>query len=89
MKCAYDILGIPTYHGFVEYVERPEHQIIWEKAVDAKLSGKRKPVSREDFDDFLGDWGGIADFPALSFTDELIEAYPEVRLNILFSKRID
>ena len=77
MKAAYEQLGLPTYHGF-DYIEHPDHQILWDKAVNAKYLGKGKPFGRKEFDAFLGDWAVLSDFPVLGFTEGLLDAYPEV-----------
>ena len=50
----------------------------WEKAIDAKYYGKGQPFGRKEFDSFLGEWAVLSDFPAIGFTDELLDAYPEV-----------
>src|SRR6266487_374447 len=77
MKAAYEELGLSTYHGFV-YVERPDHQILWLRAIEAKFYGKGKPFGRKEFDEFLGEFAVLSDFPVLGFTEELLEAYPDV-----------
>lgn len=85
IKAALDILGIPTYHGVTDYIEKPEHQTIWNMAVDAKFYGKGREFGRDEFDCFLGDWAALSDFPTIVFAEDLIQAYPEVRC---FSRRL-
>ncbi|RDL38547.1 Uncharacterized protein BP5553_02887 [Venustampulla echinocandica] len=79
MKAAYEILGLPTYHGFV-YIENGADQIEWEKACDAKYYGKGKPYTRADFDNFLGGYAVLSDFPVLGFTEEFLEMYPDAKV---------
>lgn len=79
LKAALEKLGIPIYHGF-DFVASQRDQIAWGKAVDAKWYGKGKPFERQEFDEFLGEWAGLSDFPVVGFAEEMIEAYPEVRV---------
>ncbi|KAK2794273.1 hypothetical protein FQN52_008631 [Onygenales sp. PD_12] len=87
MMAAYQRLGLTTYHGF-DFVERESDQVEWEKAIDAKWYGKGTPFKREDFDAFLGEFGVISDFPAIGFSEEFIEMYPEAKV-ILVDRDID
>ena len=77
MKAAYEELGLPTYHGFV-FMDRQDTQIQWRKAVEAKFYGQGKPFGRAEFDRMLGEWAVLSDLPVIGFSDELLEAYPEV-----------
>ncbi|ETS85787.1 hypothetical protein PFICI_03812 [Pestalotiopsis fici W106-1] len=72
-------LGIsPIYH--MREVGQNNHQAAWAEAMDAKFEGKGKPYGREEFDKILGDFEGLADYPAVIFPAELIEAYPEAKI---------
>lgn len=77
MKAAYEELGLPTYHGF-EYMLRPDDQKAWTEAYLAKYEGKGSPFGRKEFDEILKGWAVLSDCPVLGFTDDLLEAYPEV-----------
>jgi hypothetical protein len=77
MKAAYKELGLEMYHGF-DFMDRRGDQLEWTKAIDAKFDGKGKPYGRKEFDAFLGQWDVLSDFPVIGFTDELLEAYPDV-----------
>ncbi|EEH20498.2 hypothetical protein PABG_07854 [Paracoccidioides brasiliensis Pb03] len=76
MMAAYQILGLRTYHGF-DFVERTSDQVQWERAIDAKFYGKGKPLAREDFDAFLGDFHVLSDMPVIGFSEEFVDMYPE------------
>lgn len=77
MKEAYETLGLHAYHGF-DFMEYPDHQVEWGKAIDAKLFGKGKLYTKEDFDRFLGEYEVLSDFPFIFFSKEFIEMYPDV-----------
>ena len=53
MKAAYEILGLPAYHGFV-WIKRPNDKTMFEKAVNAKYYHKGTPFGRQEFDAMLG-----------------------------------
>ncbi|OAX81408.1 hypothetical protein ACJ72_04253 [Emergomyces africanus] len=87
MMAAYKILGLTTYHGF-NFVERTRDQTQWERAIDAKFYGKGRPFEREDFDAFLGEFGVLSDVPAIGFSEEFIEMYPDAKV-ILVDRDIE
>ncbi|KAH8193979.1 hypothetical protein TruAng_011850 [Truncatella angustata] len=61
-------------------VAKNKHQAFWISAIEAKYEPEKEgnPVlDREEFDSILGDFEGIADYPAAIFPAELIRAYPE------------
>jgi len=88
MKEAYETLGLHAYHGF-DFMERPDHQVEWEKAIDAKIFGKGKKYTKEDFDRFLGEYEVLSDFPFIFFYQEFIEMYPDVRSPMISLNRIE
>ena len=78
MRKALQELGFNhTYHGF-DTIEHPEDLLLWEKAADAKFSGKGT-WGREEFDQLLGHCAAVTDMPCAIFSEELLQAYPEVR----------
>ncbi|PGH29361.1 hypothetical protein GX50_07885 [[Emmonsia] crescens] len=79
MMAAYKTLGLTTYHGF-NFVERTSDQPLWERAIDAKFYGNGKLFKREDFDAFLGEFEVLSDVPAIGFSEEFIEMYPEAKV---------
>ncbi|OTB08604.1 hypothetical protein M426DRAFT_7343 [Hypoxylon sp. CI-4A] len=73
---ALEQLGIkPVYH--MREVGKNQHQALWIEALDAKFEGRGEPYNRERFDQILGPYEGLADYPAAIFPAELITAYPE------------
>ncbi|KAF2008518.1 hypothetical protein BU24DRAFT_497956 [Aaosphaeria arxii CBS 175.79] len=87
MMEAYKILGFSTYHG-TDFVDRPDDQVQWEKAVDAKWFGKGRPFERADFDAFLGEFHVLSDLPVIGFSEELLEMYPEAKV-VLVDRDLD
>ncbi|KAI0834954.1 hypothetical protein F5Y06DRAFT_277619 [Hypoxylon sp. FL0890] len=73
---ALERLGIaPVYH--MREVGKNHHQTLWIEALDAKFEGRGEPFNREKFDQILGSYEAVADYPAAIFPAELIAAYPE------------
>jgi len=53
---AIELLGYPTiYH--MKYVQSSGHAARWAEALRAKFESQGKPYGREEFDDFLGEYG--------------------------------
>ncbi|PGG99210.1 hypothetical protein AJ79_08640 [Helicocarpus griseus UAMH5409] len=69
--------GPSTYHGF-DFPARPDRQILWDRAINAKFYGKGKPFEQEDFDKILGEASVVSDVPAIAFAEELVGMFPEV-----------
>ncbi|KAF2195141.1 hypothetical protein K469DRAFT_722441 [Zopfia rhizophila CBS 207.26] len=72
MMAAYNILGLTTYHGF-DFIVRPDDQVEWENAIDAKFYGKGRLFEREDFDALLGEF--LSDFPMVWVMLNLLDPY--------------
>ncbi|KAI1766367.1 hypothetical protein GGR53DRAFT_486488 [Hypoxylon sp. FL1150] len=73
---ALERLGIgPVYH--MREVGKNRHQALWAEALDAKFEGRGEPYNREKFDQILGNYEALADYPAAIFPAELMAAYPE------------
>ncbi|KAI2469236.1 hypothetical protein F4781DRAFT_395166 [Annulohypoxylon bovei var. microspora] len=73
---ALERLGIaPVYH--MREVGKNKHQALWIEALDAKFEGRGEPFEREKFDQILGPFEALADYPAAIFPEELMSAYPE------------
>lgn len=87
MKKAYETLGLPTYHGF-DWIQRPNDQVQWDKAIKAKFYGEGPMLTKKDFDELLGDFEVLSDFPFLGFWEEFVEWYPEAKV-ILVERDID
>ncbi|KAE8447045.1 hypothetical protein EG329_011180 [Mollisiaceae sp. DMI_Dod_QoI] len=69
------LLGItPVYH--MREVRKNGHEKYWLPLLEAKYSDPSRPISRAQFDEFLGDFAGVTDIPAAVFASELMDAYP-------------
>ncbi|KAE9375003.1 hypothetical protein N431DRAFT_290354, partial [Stipitochalara longipes BDJ] len=87
LKRALEELGYNhTYHGW-DSVEQPEQLVFWYQALNAKFRGGKK-FTRDDWDRICGNCRAISDLPAITFAQELIEAYPEAKV-ILSTRDID
>ncbi|KAI1393444.1 uncharacterized protein F4822DRAFT_423913 [Hypoxylon trugodes] len=73
---ALERLGIaPVYH--MREVGKNRHQALWIEALEAKFEGRGEPFDRAKFDQILGSYEALADYPAAIFPAELLSAYPE------------
>ncbi|KAI6090408.1 hypothetical protein F4821DRAFT_268004 [Hypoxylon rubiginosum] len=73
---ALERLGIgPVYH--MREVGKNRHQALWIEALDAKFEGRGEPFNRKKFDQILGNYEALSDYPAAIFPAELMAAYPE------------
>ena len=80
LRAALQILGFEgTYHMMNASVENPPDCLCWMDAFAAKYDGKGK-FGREEWDSLLGHCMAVCDWPAIAFTKELIEAYPEAKV---------
>ncbi|KAI4869480.1 hypothetical protein F4820DRAFT_463429 [Hypoxylon rubiginosum] len=76
---ALERLGIgPVYH--MREVGKNRHQALWIEALDAKFEGRGEPYDRERFDQILGNYEALSDYPAAIFPAELMAAYPEASI---------
>lgn len=62
------------------FTHKPSDSSFWLRAYDAKYRSKGKPLTRQDWDQVLGDCDAISDFPCAAFSEELIAAYPEAKV---------
>ncbi|KAL8847471.1 MAG: hypothetical protein Q9221_007497 [Calogaya cf. arnoldii] len=76
MQLALNILGFPCYHG-ITLITNISDTEMWNSALDAKFFGKGEQFKRDDWDALLGNYGAIADLPAILFAEELLLCYPE------------
>ena len=71
LQAALEELGFgPCYH-MTELFAHPEHATSWEAA---------RRGERVDWDGFLGEYDAAVDWPACSFYEELMEAYPDAKV---------
>jgi len=69
LKAALEELGFGPSYSLSEVFRNPEHAKIWEAA--------RGPAGEKvDWKGFLADYGVAVDWPACSFYEELMEAFP-------------
>ncbi|KAI4150907.1 MAG: hypothetical protein LQ340_003818 [Diploschistes diacapsis] len=87
MQSALNILGYKCYHSLEIYTNLSESEM-WGEALDAKFFEKGKPFGRREWDQLLGDYNAVSDVPAICFSEDLIEAYPEAKI-ILVERDID
>lgn len=81
MHAAMETLGIKSWHSTCLFADKFGHTPMWEEAVENKFFGKGPKFGREEFDQLLFDCGGVSsDTPAIAFSDDLIEAYPEAKV---------
>lgn len=76
-----------TYHMMSASVENPPDCLCWQDAFAAKFEGKGK-FGREEWDALLGHCQAVCDWPAVAFSKELIEAYPEAKV-IITTRDVD
>ncbi len=71
LKAALEELGFGPSYTLGEVFRNPEHVRVWEAA-------RRGPAGEEvDWEAFLAGYGVAVDWPACSFYEELMEAFPE------------
>ncbi|KAI1075187.1 hypothetical protein F5B20DRAFT_585594 [Whalleya microplaca] len=81
MKLALQQLGINDVYHMTTYVDNPEDYHLWEAAIHAKKAGKN--ITREQWDQLLGNCQAVCDAPGGYFAVELANAYPEAKVIIL------
>ena len=73
LKAALQELGFGPSYTLSEVFRNPEHVSVWEAASD--------PAGKEvDWEGFLAGYGVAVDWPACSFYEELMQAFPEARV---------
>lgn len=87
MAAAYEILGIPAYHG-LRILNHAEESVHWDRAADAKFFGEGQPYTRQDWDQLYGNWGAVTDIPGHMFWDDLVRLYPEAKV-VLVQRDVD
>lgn len=73
-------LGISDVYHFTSVItENPPDAKLWVRALEWKLKGKGS-WTQKDWDALLGHCMALSDHPCLTFTDELLEAYPDAKV---------
>ena len=79
MQQALGILGFPCYHG-LSLIANVADTDLWNEALDAKLFGKGSLFSLDQWDNLLGNYGAVADLPAIVFAEDLLKCYPDAKV---------
>ncbi|KAJ5933619.1 hypothetical protein N7454_005948 [Penicillium verhagenii] len=87
---ALEILGLPCWHSTQFMGARFGDIEMWQEGIDRKFFNAPGPkYGRAEFDQLLHDYGAVSsDTPAIAFSDDLIEAYPEAKV-VLVERDID
>ncbi|KAJ5689678.1 hypothetical protein N7462_004070 [Penicillium macrosclerotiorum] len=80
MKEALRILGHERVHHAYELYKHPEQGRIWLDAWDTKAKGLGQTLDRHYWNKFLDGYTAVTDMPAVCFSKELIDAYPEAKV---------
>ncbi|KUJ19719.1 uncharacterized protein LY89DRAFT_458555 [Mollisia scopiformis] len=87
---ALEILGIqPVAHGFTIFTQSHD-LLMWQRGLRTKYwpTPNTAPFDRQEFDNLLGQYEGLSDWPCIAFSQELIAAYPEAKV-ILVEREIE
>ncbi|KAL9050520.1 MAG: hypothetical protein Q9162_006585 [Coniocarpon cinnabarinum] len=88
MQAALGILGLRCYHSTLWVSSNLGDTEMWQEAYDAKYWSKGTPYGRRELDELLHNFHAVAEIPACSFVQELLEAYPEAKV-ILVERDIE
>lgn len=61
-------------------VGKNKHQDLWIRALEDNFENKGPAWGRNDFENILAGFEGVADFPAAIFPQQLVDAYPEAAI---------
>ena len=71
VKAALEELGVgPCYH-MVEVFDKPGHVALWQAAAEGKSI---------DWEELFADYNAVVDWPACTFYQQLMQAYPEAKV---------
>lgn len=91
VHAALTMLGYETYHGFRASARTRDYEL-WNPAYETKFLNTPSEacieVNGTFFDKVLGDMNAVTDMPAVSFSEELIIAYPDAKV-ILVERDIE
>ena len=83
MHAALTALGYETYHGFRAFADVRDYEM-WNPAYETKYLSKPSnacpAVDKAFLDKALGHMNAVTDMPAVSFSAELIAAYPQAKV---------
>ncbi|KAG4428353.1 hypothetical protein IFR05_016168 [Cadophora sp. M221] len=81
MQKAFRILGYPNSYYFSSVYGNVRDCHMWVEALRAMYDSVGQPFGRAEFDQLLGHVGAVTDAPCTIFAKELIEAYPEAKID--------
>jgi hypothetical protein len=82
-------LGISDVYHFTSVVsENPRDADLWVRALEAKLQGKGS-WTFDDWEALLGHCMAVSDHPCLTFTEELLEMYPDAQVILTVRDNVD
>lgn len=84
LRAAFDILGITPVHDVKDLQTVDSRGDLWSEQIKLKKQGKYEVEDgiwdrREQWDQVLGDYAAVVDFPGYWFVAELARAYPEAK----------
>lgn len=89
LRQAFSDLGIwDVYHFTSVVTENPPDAKLWVRALEWKLEGKGT-WEQGDWDALLGHCMAVSDHPCLTFTDELLEVYPDAKVILTVRDNVD
>ncbi|KAL6713523.1 hypothetical protein ACLMJK_008988 [Lecanora helva] len=77
-KALLELGFIDCYHYWA-WIENPAHSATWKRAYEAKFLNKGT-LTRDNWDEILGNYQAVTDNPCVYFAPELIAAYPEAKV---------
>ncbi|RAH61156.1 efflux pump antibiotic resistance protein, partial [Aspergillus piperis CBS 112811] len=90
MCSALETLSLPCWHSIHLMSDKFGTIPMWQEAIDRKFFNAPGPLyGRAEFDQLLHDYAAISsDTPAIAFSEELLNAYPEAKV-VLVERDID
>ncbi|PHH78272.1 hypothetical protein CDD80_7145 [Ophiocordyceps camponoti-rufipedis] len=83
IRAALRQLGFHDCYHFLSVTEQgSNHAKLWVRALEAKYAGKGS-FSKADWDELLGNYQACVDVPAVLFSTDLAELYPDAKVVIL------
>ncbi|KAL9098925.1 MAG: hypothetical protein Q9163_005501 [Psora crenata] len=80
MQKALESLGYKDCYHMFGVVANPPDIDMWHEAANAKYHGEGKEFEKADWDRLLGNCQAVCDLPAIAFSQELIQAYPDAKV---------
>ncbi|CZR65117.1 uncharacterized protein PAC_15017 [Phialocephala subalpina] len=84
----FDLSIFDVYHFTSIVNENPTDCKLWVRALEWKLEGKGT-WTKKNWDALLGHCMAVSDHPCLTFTDELLETYPDAKVILTVRDNVD